>query len=114
MANVYSVRHLEFPQGTHAGSRFAIVPAGFVWVLRSIQLTDSGSPPGRDGSSFVVFGESGSDSFTIFQINGTESVFNRTYTWQGWCVLNPGDVLIMAADGGNWSGSASGHKLTLP
>lgn len=113
MANVYSKRLLTRHAGT-TGRVDAIVPAGFVWVVRHIDMSNGQAAfKGTPGFGVWCTPTAGAD-FAIFLVSDLEAHAFHTYQWDGHCVLNPGDDLYVFTTDTNWSGHATGWQLTLP
>lgn len=106
MARLYSKRLLSSDFAT--GPINAVVPAGYIWVVRDIDLMWFG-PPENDQASVSWEGVG-----QIFQCVGEASV-EQHFQWQGRQVGNAGDTLqFLAEQYGNWTALVSGYELSTP
>lgn len=104
MTGVYSKRLLAVLNTTATAS--AVVPAGKVWVVKSIDFL-LGSATGTAG--FRIAG--------VWLAYGTQATpppgSNATvWQWRGMQVANAGELIELYVAAGTWSGMASGYELT--
>lgn len=113
MANVYTVQMLEMTYNPSAGSTVsAPVPAGNVWVVRSITLCNFATPVQQMTGIQVV---RSSNFAVIFQVQAWECRPRKTYFWDGHHVLSAGNTItVQTLDATAWTASIAGYQLTLP
>lgn len=112
MANVYST--LFYRNGSlTAGSVIAYtVPAGFVAVVRDIDLFLN-----QPWDSQLLSGILVSTRFpttALFGVLSPKARGNQPYHWEGRQVLNPGDELTLNVYDSGWEATISGFLLALP
>lgn len=109
MPNVYSVRlwATSFTSGVNIGPT---VPAGFVWVVRSVTVR-TGSPPYQEQGLVEFYTTS---NYPICGWSQDELRGAQWVTWDGHHVLEPGETIKCQANGMGAAWMMSGYQLTLP
>lgn len=91
-----------------AGVVGPIVPAGFVYVLRDIDMFEETAA----GSTILtVRNQTGG---VLIQVQAGTTISSRNWEWRGRQVYNEGEQVAFLAVVGQWSVAASGYQLTLP
>lgn len=112
MANVYSTL-LVSAKNLGQGTPFLppIVPAGFVWVIRSISAANMSARSTFVGGIIIT------DSFDNNEIWGTPldtSISSKVYTAELRQVVPSGRELLARTFSPGWDVRISGFQLTLP
>lgn len=111
MARVYSAR---LAVGTALGGGAGIVatvPAGVVWVLRSMSAAAAGAGLAPLSGFQVLLGT----DVPIWGVGPLCVASQNPYEWSGRQVLNAGDDLTFSsADTAPWALIVSGYSLALP
>lgn len=110
MARVYSSLLGRYTFGGSGTVTFT-VPAGFVWVVRSLSAFNPGTVGGGTGHgfSFTVNGQ-----YSLYTVSAPYIVPQWQYHLDTRQVLDEGDNLDLVANDGGWSLYASGYALALP
>lgn len=110
MANVYSAS--LWVQGSTVGTVTGpTVPAGFVWVVRTITLFCTGNPLTAQGQVRIF----ASDGTAIAGWSRSQLYGGLSPSWDGHHVLNPGVQLgAQVSPPGAVQFALSGYQLTLP
>lgn len=103
MARVYSQRLLH---GGATASVSAIVPAGYLWVVRDVAIFTGGEEI-DDEFNLAVAG-------AVIYYGGYSPSTWAYYHWEGRQVCNEGDELEFTATGEVWYVLVSGYALSLP
>lgn len=104
MANVYSTRFLGW--ASESTPPAYTVPAGYVVVVRDADIYSGGGSIIDWTLSVNGVARFAAGQFTV------ESIA-QTAEWRGRQILNPGELLVFAADGAT-DGMVSGYLLPLP
>jgi hypothetical protein len=80
-----------------------VVPAGFVVVVRNIDVSSGGGAIINWEASINAVARFAGGQFTI-------EALNQFATWRGHCVLNAGEALVVSADG-PIDGAVTGYLL---
>jgi len=108
-APVYSIRIFAAGNLTPAAGLVGpVVPDGFVYVLRCIDVVELTGAPVKQ---MHVINQVGGILWD-FQYLSSSTVGD--YQWRGRQVYNVGEQVGFQADSGQWSVAASGYQLTLP
>lgn len=106
---VYSLRIFAHASlVTSAGTVGPVVPAGFVYVLRDVDVFEE---TGAQGVTLSVVNPLGG-YLTVFLTGST--LQSRVQQWRGRQVYHPGEQVGFFAGSGQWAIMASGYQLTLP
>jgi hypothetical protein len=106
---VYSQRLYAHASQTSAdGTLGPVVPAGFVYVLRDVDLFCSS---GLVNDVLWIENQVGG---ILIQCIVTSSPFNTDFAWRGRQVYAPGETVGFQVGTGTWAVAASGYALTLP
>lgn len=106
---VYSLR-LYAAQNLAPGSGVVgpVVPAGFIYVLRDIDVCSFTS---TTGDELLVKGPTGGNVYVVVLTAGGDR-FN--FQWRGRQVYAEGEQIGFHSLAGGWDVMASGYQLTLP
>lgn len=108
-ANVYSLRIFGHGGLSPAGGEVGpVVPAGFIWVVRCIDVVE---PTGTRPASLFVFN---ANLGLLWSVNSPAGDVTGHYQWQGRQVYAEGEKIGFQSGSGTWSVSCSGYQLTLP
>lgn len=110
MANVYS-QLLWAARTVISGSNTSgLVPAGFVWVVRSVSVT----PVGQTWQACPSW-ELADSSGTLLAAGAAGfGVMNQTQTFDMHQVVNPGDHIALSVSSADAHIRVSGYQLGLP
>lgn len=110
MANVYSRLLWEVPATSGQTANSPTVPAGVVWVVRSLAVTPAGITIGSPGWWRLVDGTATilASSPTGFGCSGVTEWFDIHQ------IVNSGDFLSFLSNSIGFSIRVSGYALTLP
>lgn len=113
MANVYSIRLYASGGSVTLGEyNSAPVPAGYVWVVRSITAyLDQLWFFYAQGIHFRVSTLSGS---YLAGVTRPGVSARRAYQWDMHQVLNAGETIHVSTWDASWNFAVSGYQLTLP
>lgn len=109
MANVYSTLFIR-GQVSYPSTLTYTVAAGFVAVVRDIQLWNGGTA-GVGLFGCEVYDDALSVLFGVFAPVPTPG---NPYDWEGRAVMNAGETLTVYPLDANWRVRVSGYLLTLP
>lgn len=107
MASVYSVRMYGGPVTTTGGVQLGQVPAGKVWIVRDISVSNVSPNPMNQIIIYVLLTAGNADVYRAPGIPARGSV-----QWQGRQVLNPGEELWYYATETTARVMISGYELT--
>lgn len=113
MSVVYSKRllYLADSSARHAS---AVVPDGFVWVVRDMCATQMNIGPGAAQGVQVSVFTAGFDRYQLWDLPDADTRGLVTYRWEGHQVLSPGDNLQVDSAITHWTVVISGYQLSLP
>lgn len=106
MAAIYSTLFLS--GNTSAGSPIFTVPAGFIAVLRDVDVYCNGI----GGEELFLEDSTYGNTFARWDI--LTPADSGSKQWQGRQVFNPGGGFVFVATVGTWDVRASGYLLTAP
>lgn len=110
MATLYSSRLFEIGPSGGGGSESFTVPDGFVWVVTSINATNTSDI----GTGLLGFSVQRVGGVVLWNVDNLQAVSGLSYQWEGRAVYNPGEEIQVTWNDGFWSISSSGFQLSLP
>lgn len=105
---VYSIRIFSGDLDPAAGVVGPVVPDGFVYVVRDIDLVYHGA---TNDDELVFFNQTGGLMWIAVYTTGLTSV---VWSWRGRQVFNEGEQVAIQSAGGTWSIAMSGYQLSTP
>lgn len=110
MARLYSEKLWSEPTMPGGAYTSPVVPAGFVWIVREVEVFGQGDLNWRTAG----FTLTSIDGAPIFAISYPFAEIDRFYHLTTRQVLDAGDQLVMVTGEYGWSWRISGYALSTP
>lgn len=107
-APVYSLRIFCGAVNVASGTVGPIVPPGFIYVLRDVDIN---TETGAAGDVFTVLSPL---NLNLFIVRTSDPQGGTNRQWRGRQVYSPGEKVGFKSFGGTWDVMASGYQLSLP